>query len=646
MRYILLLRSEKKKNFNLITLIIGGVLLIIFLTFNHAFSSSQKCEINKLRIVSYGQKNIYVKNLQYCLKELGYFINNKELGTYGPSTIKSVKKFYKDNANEIFQLSQKTNTLWQIKNWSGKKIGKAGIQVLKNKIKDLRKSKTTYNQGILIALILELNKKLSKEKGQITSQNFLKQSTQPPSGSSSGVSQVVGGSVVGGSSGSSGGGTVTAEGTTGESGGSTGGAPIVYPKLGISIKNTSDISIPYIKRINTDVFKIIGQFNNNGIILGDYNLQNENKNFVFYNTNDLKFSINDILEDKGTFYILAETEDSTTTPILIKVSNNQIDWAFNYKWFDNNIYCTKLSIEKNILQAYCMLENHPPGLSSILILFFDLNGSLIGNYFYSNSSSYFGLKGISKIPNPNFSLPVLLISSFGVSELQENICLWILNDEYKINKSVGLNLNSKADGVKILYSNNYIYLIGNVLENNYFDPFIVKFDSNLNKVSSKIYRANNIKNPLYALINQSYIQLLGNFQNDLSSKKSLFYLSLSLNGDITSSKVYKNQNYNIYATNLLNDVNNNLLISGSTESSQGKLYALIFNTDPSGNVNFTTSSNLLSENLQLSQSDLLNIQNVECDPNQIGSLGINYFEKNPLQFSSSSIDLIIEKIIE
>lgn len=95
-------------------------LVILFLISNFALANS--CDVNKLKIVKYGQKGEYVRNLQKCLINLGYRIPSGATGFYGKETLKAVKDFYKS---------------WY-GNWHGRMLTISGIQ----KIKELYASKS------------------------------------------------------------------------------------------------------------------------------------------------------------------------------------------------------------------------------------------------------------------------------------------------------------------------------------------------------------------------------------------------------------------------------------------------------------------------------------------------------------------------
>ncbi len=625
--------NKKFKKFYLISLVI--LCSISLLIFDKAFGITPKCDINKLKVVSYEQKNVYVRNLQYCLLELGYYISDKEFGIYGNSTVNAVKKFYKDNAEEIYKLAYKTNSLWQIKNWSGRKIGKAGIQVLKNKIKNLtiekdektsvKTSIKTNNQKLLI-LILQLLKSMGeKTQPKISSQAVNSTSSQQVI-----LSGVIGGTVSGGTSRA---GAI-----------SSGGFRVSYPKIGVLIKNNKDIKINTIKRLNENELFIIGSFDNNGIIIGKYNLADNSQNITLYNTQNFQFTINNILQLGDSWFILGEKNNATSSPILIKISNNQINWAFEYFWPDASISCNNLDYINSNLHLYCTLENLSQGESSVLILIINLNGELVSNYYYSDLSYDFMLKNATKDFSSN---SILLVDLLNPITLQKNICIWKVNNLYNIEKTRGFTFNNEIIGSKVLFYNNLVYITGNILESGYLNIFLTNLDSNFNIVLSKIYKSNNFKIPLYGLIDQQYLQLIGNFQDSLLSNRNLFYLSLNpSNGSIISSKIYKNLNYDTYPLAFSNDVDNNLLINGTLKTSEGNYWGFAFNIGNLGEVNFKSSSNFMLDNLSLTAYDLTSIQNVACQPNRVGSLLSSYFQINPVQFSSTSTNFVIEKIIE
>lgn len=612
-------------------------LLIITSNINIAYSISTKCETAQLKEVRYKQRNIFVKNLQYCLKEIGYEINSKEIGFYGSSTMQAVKKFYRDHAKEIFELAKKTNTLWQIKNWSGRKIGMAGITVLKNKIKTLSpSSKSSVVSANYLSLLIQLLLKLAKEKLQATTTAL----TTPMLSTATLTSYQIGG----------GGGAVI---TGGSQAVKKGDDTSNYPQLGFIIKNSDDIKTYYSKRLNQEEILLIGQIRDNGILLVKFKTNTTSQDFGVFLLENITFEINEVIEYNGNFYILGSLKNGNFSPILIKISNNQINWAYNYNWSNKNISCSKLEIYGNLLHLYCTLEDFPPGLSSGLLMLINLDGELIDSYYYSNENNNLdiGLRDILRLNTPDSGSLLLLVDVFNNSNSQKGICLWRINQNNltytAINKSLGLISNYLVSGIKIFYLNNYIYLIGNVLESNYLNIVLNKIDSNFNLIFSKIYRANNIKIPQLGLTSSDSLYILGNFQDNFTSNSNLFYSSINSNGNINFSKIYRNPNYNTYALNFSFDINDNLLVHSSISQINKEDYkSLIFNIKTSGNVNFSSSSNFVSENLNLTTSDFTGFQIFDCNPQQIGNLNPAAFQKRLLQFVSSSTTLFVEKIIE
>ena len=124
-------------------------LITLFLIPNFIFAQT-KCDLSKLKPVKFGDKNIYVKNLQICLQEAGYKFPKGITGIYDKQTIEAVKNFYKSWYGKV----------------NGKYFGKLGINKLKIIIQKLRKSKPSVglikkfsSKEELISYLNEVKKK-------------------------------------------------------------------------------------------------------------------------------------------------------------------------------------------------------------------------------------------------------------------------------------------------------------------------------------------------------------------------------------------------------------------------------------------------------------------------------------------------------
>jgi uncharacterized secreted protein with C-terminal beta-propeller domain len=108
------------------------ILIILTLIFIPNFLFAQtNCNLSKLKPVKFGDKNIYVKNLQLCLQEAGYILPKGVTGIYDKETIEVVKKFYKSWYGDV----------------NGKYFGKLGIKRLKTIIQKIRKF--TFKAGLV-----------------------------------------------------------------------------------------------------------------------------------------------------------------------------------------------------------------------------------------------------------------------------------------------------------------------------------------------------------------------------------------------------------------------------------------------------------------------------------------------------------------
>jgi hypothetical protein len=104
-----------------LTLLISIISLSLFPLFK--IYSQTTCNPDNLKPVRFGQKGLNVKNLQFCLIELGYNISKKEIGTYGFQTKKSIQQFYSE---------------WNQKKWTGISIDNKGINEIKRRLISLK----------------------------------------------------------------------------------------------------------------------------------------------------------------------------------------------------------------------------------------------------------------------------------------------------------------------------------------------------------------------------------------------------------------------------------------------------------------------------------------------------------------------------
>jgi len=105
------------------TKIIFSLIILALIFIPHFLFAQTNCNLSKLKPVKFGDKNIYVKNLQICLQEAGYTFSKGVTGIYDKETIEVVKKFYKSWYGDV----------------NGKYFGKLGIKRLKTIIQKLRK---------------------------------------------------------------------------------------------------------------------------------------------------------------------------------------------------------------------------------------------------------------------------------------------------------------------------------------------------------------------------------------------------------------------------------------------------------------------------------------------------------------------------
>jgi len=101
--------------------------IFIFAIYGNFSFADIKCDLDKLKPLRFGEKNIYVRNFQVCLQKAGYKFPKGITGVYDEQTVEIVKKFYQ--------------------NWygdhNGKYFGKLGINHLKKLIAELKESKIT-----------------------------------------------------------------------------------------------------------------------------------------------------------------------------------------------------------------------------------------------------------------------------------------------------------------------------------------------------------------------------------------------------------------------------------------------------------------------------------------------------------------------
>jgi hypothetical protein len=104
-----------------LTLLISIISLSLFPLFK--IYAQTTCNPHNLKPVKYGQKGLNVKNLQFCLIELGYNISKKEIGTYGFQTKKAIQQFYSE---------------WYQGKWTGIRIDNKGIDEIKRRLISLK----------------------------------------------------------------------------------------------------------------------------------------------------------------------------------------------------------------------------------------------------------------------------------------------------------------------------------------------------------------------------------------------------------------------------------------------------------------------------------------------------------------------------
>jgi peptidoglycan hydrolase-like protein with peptidoglycan-binding domain len=107
---------------------------IIFFTLLPFFKiHAQVCNPDNLQPVRFGQKGEAVKNLQFCLIQLGYNLPGGATGYYGIQTKKAVKEFYSQ---------------WYQGKWTGIRIDKRGINEMKKRL-SLKSEKKQETKGII-----------------------------------------------------------------------------------------------------------------------------------------------------------------------------------------------------------------------------------------------------------------------------------------------------------------------------------------------------------------------------------------------------------------------------------------------------------------------------------------------------------------
>ena len=638
--------------------------LILFISFNvNNFASAQtyKCDLNLLKPVYYKQKNIYVKNLQYCLIELGYKINQKELGYYGFSTVKAVKELYRKNAEEIYKLAKGTNKLWEIKQWSGKKIGNSGIAFIKNKI--LEKSKITTNKApldinsLLALLAQQIKNKISTSgiptksststlSTQISSYPITSGGSQVTSNISSNVSSGTSGG--GGTSISSGGSGATSGGGT--SGGSSSGMPTQtqYKKIGILINGDSDINIKFTKRLDAENFFIVGEIGDKNLLTGKYNITSKLLDAKIYSlTNNIK--INNVLDIGDSLILIGEIENNNISLLVGRLRfDSKFDWLYRYDFANTNFYCIKafqnVYNAPNLIRVFCTMEDLQTNNNYIFSLLLKItDGSIATEYSVGvnvrllSASNYLSLKDVVAVGNEYFAL----IEGVNKEDYSQSLIISKLNQySGSVSPIKIISATSKLLGYKILKIENDYYVVGGLTNNNNTDLVLLQFDSNLNLKLSKIYSDNSLKLINSAIYDNNLI-IAGNRKKDLASNPDIIFLSLTKTGDIVGSKIYTSSN-----GSLVND----LTKDGDYYDLSGNkivtaLRGLIITIDKNGIANFNSNANFNISNLSLNTQNLTNLTIKDFNFDSIGTYNPSLFTKTSISFNEITQNLQVNEII-
>jgi hypothetical protein len=637
-------------------LIISSLILFISLNVNNlAFAQTYKCNLNLLKPVYYKQKNIYVRNLQYCLIELGYKINSKELGYYGFSTIKAVKELYRKNAEEIYKLAKETNKLWEIKQWSGKKIGNSGIAFIKNKI--LEKSKVATNKpaldinSLLSLLVQQLKNKISTSgipTKPPTSILGTQVSSYPITSGGSQVTSNISSNVSSGTSG--GGGASISSGGSGAAGGSSFGTPTQtqYKKIGILINGDSDINIKFAKRLDAENFFVVGEIGDKSLLTGKYNVTSKLLDAKIYSsTNNIK--INNVLDIGDSLILIGEIENNNVSLLVGRLRfDSKFDWLYRYDLANTNFYCIKafqnVYNAPNLIRVFCTMEDLQTNNNYIFSLLLKItDGSIAAEYSVGvnvrllSASNYLSLKDVVAVGNEYFAL----IEDVNKEDYSQSLIISKLNQySGSVSPIKIISATQKLLGYKILKIDNDFYVIGGLNYNNNTDLVLFQFDSNLNLKLSKIYSDNSLKLINSALYDNNLI-ISGNRKKDLASNPDIIFLSLTKTGDIVTSKIYTSSN-----GSLVNDLTKDedyYVLSGN--KIENVLRGLIITIDKNGISNFTSNANLNISNLTLNTQNLTNLTIKDFNFDSIATYNPSLFTKTNISLNEITQNIQVNEII-
>jgi|GEM_PF-3051528 len=632
--------------------------LILFISFNvNNFASAQnyKCNLNLLKPVYYKQKNIYVRNLQYCLIELGYKINQKELGYYGSSTVKAVKELYRKNAEEIYKLAKGTNKLWEIKQWSGRKIGNSGVAFIKNKILEKRKfttSKPALDINSLLTLLAQQIKNKISTSGIPTKPPTSTLGTQVSSYPiTSGSSQVISNISSNVSSGISGGGGASiSSGGSRAAGESSSGTPTQaqYKKIGILINGDSDVNIKFAKRLDAENFFVVGEIGDKSLLAGKYNVTSKLLDAKIYSsTNNIK--INNVLDIGDSLILIGEVENNNVSLLVGRLKfDSKFDWLYRYDLANTNFYCIKafqnVYNAPNLIRVFFTTEDLQTNSNYIFSLLLKLtDGSIAAEYSVGvnvrllSVSNYLSLKDVVAVGNEYFAL----IEGVNKEDYSQSIIISKLN-QYSgtVNPIKIISATQKLLGYKILKIDNDFYVIGGLNYNNNTDLALFQFDSNLNLKLSKIYSDNSLKLINSALYDNNLI-IAGNRKKDLASNPDIIFLSLTKTGDIVTSKIYTSSN-----GSLVNDLTKDgdyYVLSGN--KIENVLRGLIITIDKNGIANFTSNANLNISNLTLNTQNLTNLTIKDFNFDSIATYNPSLFTKTSISLNEITQGFQVNEII-
>jgi uncharacterized membrane protein YgcG len=640
-------------------------ILILFTSFyinNLTFGQTYKCDLNLLKPVYYKQKNIYVKNLQYCLIELGYKINQKELGYYGFSTVKAVKELYRKNAEEIYKLAKGTNKLWEIKQWSGKKIGNSGIVFIKNKILEKRKittNKPTLDINSLLALLAQQLKNKISTSGIPTKSSTSTLGTQissyPITSGGSQVTSNISSNVSGGTSG--GGGTSISSGGSGAisgggtSGGSSSGMPTQtqYKKIGILINGDSDINIKFAKRLDAENFFVVGEIGDKSLLTGKYNITSKLLDAKVYSlTNNIK--VNNVLDIGDSLILIGEIENNNISLLVGRLRfDSKFDWLYRYDFANTNFYCIKafqnVYNAPNLIRVFCTMEDLQTNNNYVFSLLLKItDGSIATEYSVGvnvrllSASNYLSLKDVVAVGNEYFAL----IEGVNKEDYSQSLIISKLNQySGSVSPTKIISATSRLLGYKILKIDNDFYVVGGLNNNNNnTDLVLLQFDSSLNLKLSKIYSDNSLK-LINSVIYDNNLIIAGNRKKDLASNPDIIFLSLSKTGNIVGSKIYTSSNGSL-VNDLTKDGDYYVLSGNKIET---VLRGLIITIDKNGFANFASNANFNISNLSLNTQNLTNLTIKDFNFDSIGTYNPSLFTKTSISLNEITQNLQVYEII-